>query len=118
MTPSADPLVSVIIPVYITSAHQARLLDETLRTVWSQTYQRYEVIVVDDGSAVDLSALATARVGTRRIRQTNAGCAAARNTGIAASAGEFLIFLDGDDHLLPAALETGVEQLRSRPECG
>ena len=52
---------------------------------------------------------------TRLIRQPNAGSAAARNAGIAASWGSHVIFLDADDHLLPGAIETGLAQLDAHP---
>ena len=113
-----DPLVSIIVPVYITSPAHAELLDETLRTAGTQTYGRCEIIVVDDGSTYDLSPITARHRSTRLVRQKNAGVAVARNTGIKASTGEFLIFLDGDDHLLPVAVATGVAQLQARPHCG
>lgn len=112
------PLVSIIMPCYITSAKQAELLDETLRTVGEQTYQDYEVIVVDDGSPLDVAAI-TARHGKIvNLRQANAGSAVARNTGIRASRGEYLVFLDADDHLLPPALDAGLRCFSEHPECG
>ena len=117
MPSSADPLVSIVIPAYITSRHQAELLDETLHTVQAQTYRQYEVIVVDDGSTFDVS-IVTSKHRATVIRQGNAGSAIARNTGILASTGQFLIFLDGDDHLLPTAISTGVSNLLARPQCG
>ena len=52
------------------------------------------------------------------LHQSHQGLAAARNAGIDASKGELLVFLDADDRLLPNALESGVDCLRTRPECG
>lgn len=111
------PLVSIIIPCYITTPAQAELLAETLATVSVQTFRDYEVIAVDDGSPVPVEPIAAVhRAAT--VRQPNAGCAIARNTGIAQSQGEYLVFLDADDHLLPAALDTGLEAFAAHPECG
>lgn len=113
---AALPLVSVIVPCHVANEAQARLLDDTLATVDAQTLEDRELIVVDDGSPHDVAV----RVGTDRhvIRQRQAGPAAARNTGIAASHGQLLVFLDADDHLLPGALEAGVRQLTEHPACG
>jgi glycosyltransferase involved in cell wall biosynthesis len=114
----AVPLVSVIIPSYIASPKQAELLDETLHTVAGQTYRDYEVLVVDDGSPLDIGAIAARHAATVTLRQANAGSAMARNTGIAASRGRYLVFLDADDHLLPPALEAGLRCFAEHPECG
>jgi glycosyltransferase involved in cell wall biosynthesis len=117
MVPIETPLVSIVVPVYITSQAQAALLAETLDTVEQQTYREYEVLLVDDGSPLEIERFAR-RSCVSVIRRENGGSALARNTGIAASRGEFLVFLDGDDHLLPQALECGVTHLRQHPECG
>lgn len=97
---------------------QAELLDETLATVGAQTFRDFECIVVDDGSPVDVGAIAAAHPQTITIRQQNAGPAIARNTGIGASWGDYFVFLDADDHLLPSALEAGLAALESHPDCG
>jgi hypothetical protein len=115
---SVIPLVSIIVPCLVRNATEARLLDETLGTVDAQTCQNYETIVVDDGSPWDIEPTVRSHARTSLLRQDNAGSAVARNTGIAASRGEHLVFLDADDHLLPVALETGASQLREHPECG
>lgn len=112
------PLVSIIVPAYIASPRQAELLDETLATVAGQTCRDYEVIVVDDGSPLDVGAIAARHSSTVTLRQANAGSAMARNTGIAASRGSHLVFLDADDHLLPPALEEGLRCFTEHPECG
>lgn len=114
---STGARVSVIVPAYITCARQAALLNETLQTVAAQTVPPSEVIVVDDGSPVNVRAVTTAPF-TRVLRQPNAGCAVARNAGIRASARDFLIFLDADDHLLPQAVEAGLRAFDEHPESG
>lgn len=116
-TPPA-PLVSIIIPCYVTSPKQAELLEETLRTVAEQTCQDYEVLVVDDGSPLDVRAITDRHTATVTLRQANAGSAMARNTGIRESRGRYLVFLDADDYLLPPALEAGLRCFAEHPECG
>jgi glycosyltransferase involved in cell wall biosynthesis len=117
-TPGGAPLVSIVVPCYLTTPAQVALLDETLRTVDAQTVQDYEVVVVDDGSPLDAAAVVARHPRTVTLRQPNAGPAVARNTGIQASRGRFLVFLDADDHLLPPALEAGLRALAEHPECG
>jgi glycosyltransferase involved in cell wall biosynthesis len=113
-----EPLVSIIVPSYVASPKQAELLDETLHTVAGQTCKDYEVLVVDDGSPLDVSSITARHASTITLRQANAGSAMARNTGIAASRGRYLVFLDADDHLLPPALEAGLRCFAEHPECG
>lgn len=111
-------LVSIIIPCFIATEQQAELLRETLASVSAQGGPGYEVVVVDDGSPIRVESFGGSQSRARVIRQANAGSAVARNTGIAASRGEYLVFLDADDHLLSGALETGVETLTAHPHCG
>lgn len=96
---------SVIIPVY----NKASSIQATLDSVFAQTCQDFELIVVDDGSSDNLGEVLSPYADSiRLIRQTNAGVAAARNRGIEASRGEFVCFLDADDTWMPnhlAALE-------------
>ena len=101
MSVTSEPLVSIVIPAYLTTAHQAELLVETLDTVTSQRPQNFETIVVDDGSRIDVAPITRPYAHTTTLRQENAGSAVARNTGIEASNGEYFLFLDADDHLLP-----------------
>jgi glycosyltransferase involved in cell wall biosynthesis len=100
-----DELVSVIIPAYNAQA----TLDDTLNSVRSQTHRNLEIVVVDDGSTDDTAIVAQrhsavdARV--RIIRQDNAGVAAARNTGIAATSGRYVAPIDADDLWAPSKIE-------------
>ena len=106
-------MVTVVIPCY----NQARFLGEAIESVLSQTYQHFELIVVDDGSTDETSEVAKGYEGVRLIRQENRGLSGARNTGIRHSGGEFLVFLDADDRLLPGALEAGLRCFDAHPEC-
>src|SRR3954453_17049349 len=106
---SSSPLVSIVVPSFVATSAQAKLLVETLDTVAAQPRRDHEVIVVDDGSPLDVATLLGSGPRTTVLRQGNAGAAAARNNGIAHSRGAYLVFLDADDHLLPPALDAGLE---------
>jgi len=110
--------VSIVMPFYGRTPEHVALLDETLGTVDRQSCTDYEVVLVDDGSLIDVSDMVAAHPRTRLERQANAGSAVARNTGIASSRGDNLVFLDADDHLLPDALAVGLAQLDAHPEAG
>lgn len=105
--------ISVIIPCY----NQARYLSDAIESVRRQTHPDVEIIVIDDGSTDDTSAVASNYPEARCIRQKNSGLSAARNAGIRESGGDFLVFLDADDRLLARALEINLNVLLRRPEC-
>jgi glycosyltransferase involved in cell wall biosynthesis len=111
-------LVSVVIPAY----NRANVIEEAIRSVQSQTYQDYEILVVDDGSSDS-----TPRILKRLTQEdarikylqhpTNLGAQAARNTGIRASKGRWIAFLDSDDRWLPQSLKARLGlALQSRKE--
>jgi glycosyltransferase involved in cell wall biosynthesis len=106
-----DPLVSVIIPYY----KQERFIAETVRSVKQQTYQRFEIIVVDDGSPVPARSIIQDSSDVLVLRTENHGCPAARNFGFRQSSGKYLLFLDSDDLLTPGALEAHVAALSEHP---
>ncbi len=106
------PKVSVIIPTH----NRAALLPRAVNSVLSQTFQDYEIIIVDDCSPDNtqdvIAAFSDPRV--RSIRhETNRRQSAAINTGIANARGEYIAFLDDDDEWLPAKLECQVQILDS-----
>ena len=112
--PEIPGLVSVIVPSY----NSATYIEETLDSVFAQTYRDYEVIVVNDGSP-DTPQLerVLARYQDRiaYVKQENQGPAGARNTGIRHARGEFLAFLDSDDIWLPEFLEGQLNFFRENP---
>jgi hypothetical protein len=113
---SAPPevnLVSVVIPCY----NHARFLDHAIESVLAQSYSNFEISVVDDGSTDNTAEVVKGYSPVRYVYQKNAGRSNARNTGLEESRGEFLVFLDADDRLLPHALETGVCCMHEHPEC-
>ena len=98
-----EPRVSVVIPTY----NRARLLPRAVGSVLAQTFEDWELIIVDDGSDDDtpdvIAGFEDARI--RCIRhERNLGVSAARNTGIAAARGEYVTWFDDDDEWLPDAL--------------
>ena len=111
---SRSPPVSVVVPCY----NQAHFLGEAIESILAQTYQHFEVVVVDDGSTDNTAAVASTYKDVRYVWQPNAGLSAARNTGMYSSNGTFIVFLDADDILLPCALEAGLACFKSHPECG
>jgi glycosyltransferase involved in cell wall biosynthesis len=112
---TAAPRVSVIIPAYRVTA----FIDDTLGSVFSQTYSDYEVILVNDGcpdTAGLEAAIAPYRDRIRYIVQDNGGPSAARNTGIRAAQGGLIAQLDGDDQWFPGFLEYQVDFLDRHPD--
>ncbi|MFN0178291.1 MAG: glycosyltransferase [Gemmatimonadales bacterium] len=107
--------VSVVIPAF----DAAETIEETLASLLAQTHADWEAIVVDDGSRDRTAAIAEefARRDSRirLVRQPNAGEAGARNTGIAAAAGDWLLFLDADDWISPDHLARMTGALAADP---
>jgi glycosyltransferase involved in cell wall biosynthesis len=105
--------VSVVIPTF----NCADFLVEAIRSVLAQTYQEYEIIVVDDGST-DHTETALRQFGNRvrYIRQEPGGPSVARNRGILEARGKLIAFLDADDLWRPTKLARQVECLNHHPE--
>jgi glycosyltransferase involved in cell wall biosynthesis len=102
----ANPLVSVIIPAF----NRERVIGRAIKSVLAQTFQDFEIIVVDDGSrdetAKNAIKLACSEPRVRIFRfETNQGAQAARNAGARVAQGKWLSFLDSDDEWLPRSLE-------------
>ena len=113
---SAAPVASVIVPAYNRPDTIMRCLESLARHSFPS--DRFEVIVVDDGSQQPLRAPATLTPGGTRVvlvRQANTGPAGARNRGLAEARGEFVAFIDDDCQADARWLETLIAALQSRP---
>ncbi|MFN9557622.1 MAG: glycosyltransferase family 2 protein, partial [Dolichospermum sp.] len=105
----APHLISVIIPCY----NCERFLQETLESVFQQTFTNYEIILVDDGSTDKTADIIKSYDSKVRAEFTpNRGASAARNLGTSLATGEFIQYLDADDLLLPDALEKRITSLK------
>jgi PAS domain S-box-containing protein len=104
--------ISVVIPCY----RQAHFLGEAIESVLAQTHGRYEIVVVDDGSPDNTQAVARQYPGVRYLQQENRGVSAARNSGLAVAKGEYVVFLDADDRLLPNHFDVSLRAFRERPD--
>lgn len=114
MTTAPNPTVSIIIPAFNT----APFIDETLRSVFAQTYADFEVIVINDGSPDTKELESVLEAYLPRIiylKQANRGSGGARNTGIHHARGEYLAFLDSDDAWLPDFLACQMKLLSETP---
>ena len=96
-------MISVVIPLYNKEASIA----QSLKSVLSQEYDDFEVVIVDDGSTDGSVSIVEAMNNPRirLIKQENGGPSKARNTGVKNAKGEWILFLDADDELEPDALE-------------
>ena len=109
--------VSVIVPCY----NQGQTLQDTLHSIASQTFGCFEVIVVDDGSTDPATIEVLGSVENSKtsvVHTTNQGLAAARNNGILASRGRYILPLDADDRIGETYLEKAAAVLDARPEVG
>jgi glycosyltransferase involved in cell wall biosynthesis len=107
------PLVSVIIPCY----NAARWLPDTIASVRAQSWKRYEIILVDDGSNDGSGEVADRLTGPdmKVVHQTNAGQCAAFNRGLELAQGDYFEYLDADDLLAPDKLQIQLDRLQQLP---
>jgi glycosyltransferase involved in cell wall biosynthesis len=107
--------ISVVIPLY----NKAHTIVHTIQTVIKQTYDNYELIIIDDGSTDNSVQLIKDNFSDTRIRiiqQENAGVSVARNRGVQEAKGEWIAFLDADDEWLPQYLQTLTSALIRYPD--
>jgi len=112
-----DDLVSVIIPCY----NHGHYLLEAIDSIQQQTYQNFEIIIVDDGSTDSNTKRVLNEIDHPKItvyRKKNGGIASARNYGIERSRGEFILTLDADDKFAPEFLEKALSVLKQHPDVG
>lgn len=107
-------MISVVIPLYNKEAS----IEQSLKSVLSQSYDDFEVVIVDDGST-DASVSIVESINDPRLRlikQENGGPSKARNTGVQNARGEWIVFLDADDEFLPNALKMFAETIKANPQ--
>ncbi|MBI2781899.1 MAG: glycosyltransferase family 2 protein [Chloroflexi bacterium] len=110
------PTVSIVIPCY----NQAQYLPDAVHSVVAQTFTDWEIVIVDDGSpdaTAEVARRLAGEVGSRLriVSQPNGGLAAARNAGVAAARGRYILPLDADDMLEPKMLARTVDMLEREP---
>lgn len=110
------PKVTVIIPAF----NAMKYLPETVGNLLQQTYQDFEVVIVNDGSQDNIQSWHTelANPKVKLVTQENQGLAGARNTGIQHAQGEYVALLDADDLWHPSKLEKQVQVLDEHPQAG
>ena len=105
-------MISVIVPTY----NRAQQLPRALDSILCQSCSPKEIIVVDDGSTDETSALMTSEYPEIVfIQQQNTGVSSARNVGIKRASGDWIAFLDSDDEWLPEKLEIQMKALYENP---
>ena len=107
------PKVSVVVPTY----NRPQYVGQTIESILSQTFQDFEIVVVDDGSTEETrQVLAPYADRIKYFYQANQGLCAARNFGFKQTSGEYVAFLDDDDLWLPHTLEKLLEVMIKNPE--
>lgn len=110
-------MISIVIPLY----NKAHTIVNTLNTVFAQTFQDFEVVIVNDGSTDNGVEVIQQHFNDSRIRiihQKNAGVSAARNRGVDESKGDYIAFLDGDDEWHPDYLSIINDTISKYPQAG
>ncbi len=113
--PAKEVQISIVIPLY----NKENTIRETLRSVLSQDYEDYEILVVNDGST-DYSLECVKEVDSDRIRifsKPNGGPASARNVGVRNANGRWVMILDADDLLVPGILQHFANLIQAHPDC-
>lgn len=108
------PLVSVIIPIF----NSEKYISDTIISVQNQTYQNWEMLLVDDGSTDATQTIITPFLTDKRIQfyplEKNSGTGVARNFGVSRAAGKYISFLDADDLWKPEKLEKQINFMQTQ----
>ncbi len=111
------PRISVVIPCY----NQGEFIDDAVESIFAQTFQDYEIIIVNDGSTDRLTQRKLAGFNFPHVRVVhtgNEGLAAARNFGIEIAQSEYILPLDADDRIAPGFLELAIDILDRDSDVG
>ncbi len=108
-----NALVSIITPSY----NSAKFIAETIQSAQNQTYQNWEMIIIDDGSSDETESVVLSlsqndnRIQFHKLNQ-NSGPAIARNTGIEKASGDYMTFIDADDIWFPTFIENNIKTIQ------
>lgn len=97
-------MISIIVPLY----NKAATIERCIKSVLAQTYDDWELLIIDDGSTDDSSKIVERYSDNKKIRyhyKKNGGVSSARNLGIKLAKGEWITYIDADDYFLPEALQ-------------
>lgn len=111
---SGNPKISIVIPTY----NRGDLIEDAIRSALEQNTPALEILVIDDGSEDDTKSVVERFPSTRvrYVARKHSGTPDARNAGIQHAEGDFLLWLDSDDALLPNTIERYLGALRSNPD--
>lgn len=106
------PKISVVIPTF----NRAETIERAIDSVLNQTYNNFELLVVDDGSTDETEDIISNYPDIKYLKQENSGVASARNLGIKNSTGDYIAFLDSDDEWIPDKLLKQINFFDAHPE--
>jgi len=110
-------MISIVIPLF----NKAHSIERTLKSIFAQTYTKFEIIIINDGSTdngIEVITKFTTDPRVKIITQENQGVSAARNMGVLSSKYTYIAFLDGDDEWLPEYLTKMVQAIEMFPSAG
>lgn len=112
-----NPFFSIVIPTY----NRAHLIVPTLHSVVNQTFTDFEILIIDDGSTDETEDVVEINFPSHHkinyIRKKNEERSIARNTGFHLARGEYVVFFDSDDLMLPHYLHTLHQAIEAQPDC-
>jgi glycosyltransferase involved in cell wall biosynthesis len=111
---TGDEVISIIISCF----NQGHYLEDAIKSTLAQTVCRTEIVVVDDGSTDNTAEVVHSYPQVAYIYQRNNGISSARNAGVRATTGDYIVFLDADDRLLPNAAKSGLDCFCKHPDSG
>ena len=113
-----SPLVSIVIPMY----NSSETIEEVIQSVLNQTYKKWELIIVNDGSTDQSVSIVESIIKNNPqfvislINKPNGGVSTARNAGMKAAKGDYIALLDSDDEWLPTKIEKQMQMFKKNPE--
>ena len=108
-----NPLISVLIPTY----NNGKYIKQAIESVYAQSYDNIEIIVIDDGSTDNTKEVLKRYKNIKYFYIEHKGIPFARNVALEKAKGEYIAFLDSDDYWLPEKLNTQIQYFKDHPNC-